>query len=46
MEDNVGKVLDVVYPPITTFTGYADSLAILYAHEEAYDWIYSHYINV
>lgn len=39
------KELPVVYPPLTTFAGFADALAILCSHEEALDWVYSHYVQ-
>jgi hypothetical protein len=43
----MGKnILPVTYPPITTYTGYADTLAILCTHQEALDWVYSHYIQI
>lgn len=39
------NVLPVVYPTITTFPPYADTLAILQSHEESLSWVYSHYIQ-
>jgi hypothetical protein len=40
------KILPVTYPPITTYTGYADAIAILCSHTESLDWVYSHYIQI
>jgi hypothetical protein len=40
------KILPVKYPPITTFHGYADVLAILCNYENTFDWIYSHYLQI
>ena len=40
------KVLQVKYPPITTFPGYANTLSILSNYEKTFDWIYSHYIQI
>ncbi|MCL2427138.1 MAG: hypothetical protein FWD05_12480 [Oscillospiraceae bacterium] len=40
------KILPLKYPPITTFTGYAAALAILFEHEESHDWVFSHYLQV
>jgi hypothetical protein len=38
--------LIVTYPPLTTFTTYADALAILLSFDEGQDWAYSHYIQI
>jgi hypothetical protein len=38
--------LIVTPPPLTTFTGYADPLAILCSFDEGQDWVYSHYIKI
>jgi hypothetical protein len=38
--------LRVTYPPLTTFTTYADTLAILFSFDEGQDWAYSHYIQI
>jgi hypothetical protein len=38
--------LIVTYPPLTTFTTYADALAILLSFDEGKDWAYSHYIQI
>jgi hypothetical protein len=38
--------LIVTHPPLTTFTTYADALAILLSFEEGQDWVYSHYIQI
>jgi hypothetical protein len=40
------NVLPVTMPTITTATGYADALAILQSNSSAFDWIYSHYIQI
>ncbi|MCL2125880.1 MAG: hypothetical protein FWH33_07845 [Oscillospiraceae bacterium] len=40
------KILPISYPPITTFTGYAATLAILLEHKESYDWIYANYLQI
>jgi len=40
------KVLPITYPPITTFPGYANTLAILYSYDKTLDWIYSHYVQI
>jgi hypothetical protein len=39
-------LLPITYPTITTFTGYADTLAILQSHEKSLEWVYSHYIQI
>ena len=39
-------VLPVVEPPITTFPGYANTLAILFNYEKSLDWVYSHYLQI
>ena len=40
------KILPITYPPITTYPGFAATLSILYSHEESYDWMYSHYLQI
>jgi hypothetical protein len=40
------KILPVTYPPITTFHGYADVLAILCNYENTYDWVYTNYLQI
>ena len=40
------KILPMTYPPITSFQGYANQLAILSSYPEAQDWIYEHYIEL
>lgn len=40
------KTLSIAYPPITSFPGYANALAILLAHPKSHDWVYSHYIQI
>lgn len=40
------KILPVTYPPLTTYPGYANALSIFCSHEEAYDWMYSHYLQI
>jgi hypothetical protein len=39
-------ILPVAYPTITVLTSYASALAILQSHEEALDWVYSHYLQM
>jgi hypothetical protein len=40
------KILPVTYPTMTTFTGYANALAILQSHEDALGWVYSQYLQI
>ncbi|MCL2125479.1 MAG: hypothetical protein FWH33_05760 [Oscillospiraceae bacterium] len=40
------KILPLATSPITTFPPYATTLSILFNHEDAYDWIYSQYIQI
>lgn len=40
------KDLPITYPPLTTYPGYADTLAILMSHPEAFDWVFSNYIQL
>ena len=39
-------ILPVAYPPITTYSAFAATLSILYSHEESYDWVFSHYLQI
>lgn len=40
------KDLPITDPPLTTYPGYADTLAILMSHPEAFDWVFSNYIQL
>ena len=40
------KKLPITIPPITTFPGYADILAVLFCYPNSYEWIYSNYLQV
>jgi hypothetical protein len=40
------KILPLKDPPITTFPSYAAALGILSNYEEAFDWVYSQYIQL
>ena len=40
------KTLPVTYPPLTTYPAFAATLSILSSYEEAFDWMYSHYIQI
>ena len=46
MKSKTKKILPIVVPPITTFPPYAAMLSILYNYEEAYDWMFSQYIQI
>jgi hypothetical protein len=39
------KILPFKYPLITSFGGTAETFGILTCHEEALDWLYSHYLQ-